>query len=102
MLHACGILTPELGQSHQDVRGTTVPLLGKTSKSDHNVFLCPLQLLEEAVSICEGRLQARQTQVVAYLDKAEDWTIEASSNKSGMCAQKSLIILHAHAVDHSS
>ncbi|KAK9861363.1 hypothetical protein WJX84_001108 [Apatococcus fuscideae] len=41
------------------------------------------QLLEEAVSICEGRLHVRQTQVVAYLDKHEDWTVEAASNKTG-------------------
>lgn len=45
---------------------------------------CHTQLLEEAVGICEGRLQAQQTQVVAYLDKQEDWTIEAASNKSGI------------------
>ena len=43
-----------------------------------------MQLLEEAVSVCEGRLQVQQTQVVAYLDKQEDWTIEAASNKSGI------------------
>lgn len=89
-------------QFHWGQRCNIIHLQSENPESKSQWLLCHVQLLEEAVNICEGRLQARQTQVVAYLDKAEDWTIEASSNKSGTCAQKSLNVRHAHPIHQGS
>lgn len=41
------------------------------------------QLLEEVVDISEERLQAQREQIVACLDKMEDWTTAAASHKNG-------------------
>ncbi len=46
--------------------------------------VCAVQLLEEAVSISEERLQAQQEQIVACLDRLEDWTITTANHKTGM------------------